>query len=104
MNTEGEKRVKYRFSMIVPVYNVKRYLKRCVESLVEQEGAEAKREIILVDDGSTDGSGELCDQFAALYENVVTYHKQMEDYHRPETMELTERRESGFCLWIRMIM
>lgn len=76
MNTEGEKRVKCRFSMIVPVYNVKRYLKRCVESLVEQEGAEAKREIILVDDGSTDGSGELCDQFAALYENVVTYHKQ----------------------------
>ena len=68
--------MKYRFSMIVPVYNVKRYLKRCVESLVEQEGAETKREIILVDDGSTDGSGELCDQFAALYEDVVAYHKE----------------------------
>ncbi len=76
MNTEGEKRVKYRFSMIVPVYNVKKYLKRCVESLTDQKEVESKAEIILVDDGSTDGSGEICDQLAALYEDVVAYHKQ----------------------------
>ncbi len=68
--------MKYSFSMIVPVYNVDHYLKRCVESLVEQKEFGGKIEIILVDDGSTDKSGELCDEFAERCENVVTYHKE----------------------------
>ena len=49
-------------SVIVPVYNVKGYLQRCVESLRNQTYGEY--EIILVDDGSTDGSSELCDVLA----------------------------------------
>ncbi len=62
----------YRFSVIVPVYNVEAYLDRCVRSLVCQEGAE----ILLVDDGSEDHSGELCDQYEREYGNVRTFHKQ----------------------------
>ena len=48
-------------SIIVPVYNVEQYLDRCISSLVGQTYAEL--EILLVDDGSTDGSGILCDRW-----------------------------------------
>jgi len=50
-----------RISVIVPVYNVKRYLARCIESVLRQTMADF--ELILVDDGSTDGSGAMCDTY-----------------------------------------
>ena len=53
-------------SVIVPVYNVEKYLDRCVQSLVNQTLKDM--EIILVDDGSTDDSGSLCDDYARQYE------------------------------------
>ncbi|MDE6450740.1 MAG: glycosyltransferase, partial [Odoribacter sp.] len=50
------------FSVIVPVYNVKGYLAQCIESILAQ--SEKSFELLLVDDGSTDGSGEVCDEYA----------------------------------------
>lgn len=61
-------------SVIVPVYNTKKYLRRCVNSLLQQTFQDL--EIILVDDGSTDGSGELCDSYAARYERIRVLHKE----------------------------
>lgn len=61
-------------SIIVPVYNVEKYLKRCVDSLVNQTYTDI--EIILVDDGSSDKSPLICDDYAEKYENVKVYHKQ----------------------------
>lgn len=60
-------------SIIVPVYNTKEYLPRCMDSLLCQEYE--KKEIILVDDGSTDGSGELCDEYERQYSCVKVLHK-----------------------------
>ena len=51
-------------SIIVPIYNVAQYLCKCVDSLLAQDIPSDGYEIILVDDGSTDGSGELCDKIA----------------------------------------
>lgn len=61
-------------SVIVPVYNVASYLNKCVDSLVCQTHKEL--EIILIDDGSTDGSGELCDQRARQDSCVKVIHSE----------------------------
>lgn len=61
-------------SIVVPVYNVKDYLSRCIDSLVGDCSSE-DWEIIIVDDGSTDGSGDLSDQLAEKYEIVKVLHK-----------------------------
>lgn len=60
-------------SVIIPVYNVKPYLQRCVQSVLHQTYKDL--EIILVDDGSTDGSGELCDQIAATDKRIIVVHQ-----------------------------
>lgn len=65
---------KVRFSVIVPVYNVEKYLSDCVKSVVEQEGPR-DWECILVDDGSTDASGRMCDTFAAELPGVKVIHQ-----------------------------
>ena len=61
-------------SVIVPVYNIEKYLERCVQSICNQ--TYQKLEIILVDDGSTDGSGALCDQLAQKDERIKVFHKE----------------------------
>lgn len=60
-------------SIIVPVYNVKPYLNRCVNSLLGQ--SYQNMELLLVDDGSTDGSETLCDEYAAQDARVRVLHK-----------------------------
>lgn len=62
-----------RLSVIVPVYNVEQYLERCVDSILNQTVKEL--EIILVDDGSTDNSGSMCDAYAAEHANIRVHHK-----------------------------
>lgn len=61
-------------SVIVPVYNVKAYLYRCVDSIRSQ--TYENLEILLVDDGATDGSGQLCDEIAAQEPRVRVVHKE----------------------------
>lgn len=60
-------------SIVVPVYNVKDYVFKCLESLVGQSYEQI--EIIVVDDGSTDESGEICDEFAHNERKVKVFHK-----------------------------
>lgn len=60
-------------SVIVPVYNVERYLRRCVDSILHQTYQDL--EILLVDDGSTDASGAICDEYAAQEERVTAVHQ-----------------------------
>lgn len=61
-------------SVVVPVYNVENYLVRCVNSILKQKGVPF--EIILVDDGSTDNSGKICDEFADQYDNIYVIHQE----------------------------
>ena len=60
-------------SVIVPCYNVKPYLRRCIDSIASQ--ASVSLEVIMVDDGSTDGTGKLCDTIAAADGRIRVIHK-----------------------------
>ena len=68
----GEQSV--RLSVLVPVYNVERFLPRCLESLEAQTLPEI--EVLLIDDGSTDGSGEICDAYAAKDARFRVIHQE----------------------------
>ena len=63
-----------RFSIIVPVYQAEKYLKECVESIINQ--TEQDWEMILIDDGSTDRSHEICDSFEKKYPQVRVLHQE----------------------------
>lgn len=63
------------FSVIVPVYKVEEYLKPCVDSLLAQKLAAGQMEILLIDDGSPDRCGELCDQLSKEHAQVRVFHK-----------------------------
>lgn len=61
-------------SIILPVYNVEKYIERCVESILTKNREEI--EIIIVDDGATDGSPQICDKYADKVNNIKVIHKQ----------------------------
>ncbi|MBO5342418.1 MAG: glycosyltransferase [Lachnospiraceae bacterium] len=101
-------------SVIIPVYNVETYLQRCLESVVNQ--TYCNLEIILVDDGSTDSSGAICDSYAYKDKRICVIHKEngglsdarnhglskaqgayiffvdADDYIAPETLEILYER------------
>lgn len=68
----------YIYSFIIPVYNADKYLRKCIESLVHQEGTHENFEVILVDDGSNDKSGLICKEYENIYENIKYYKKSNE--------------------------
>ena len=63
-------------SIIVPVYNAEKYIKECIQSILNQTYRDF--ELILADDGSLDKSGEICDKFAKENRNVTVIHTQRE--------------------------
>lgn len=62
-----------KYSIILPIYNVEKYLSPCIESILAQTCKDY--EIILVDDGSKDSSGKICDEYASKYEFIKVIHK-----------------------------
>lgn len=74
MSVDHSKKKEPLISVIVPVYNTKQYLPRCLDSILSQSFTNF--EILLVDDGSTDGSGAICDKYAAKDNRVRVFHKE----------------------------
>ena len=72
-------------TVVIPVYNVEKYLKRCVESVLVQEWH--NYDILLVDDGSTDSSPQICDDYVKAYDFISVIHK--------ENGGLSEARNTG---------
>ena len=63
----------YKISVVIPVYNGEKYLRECVDSVLAQTFKDV--EIVIVDDGSKDSSGAICDEYAARHENIHVFHK-----------------------------
>ena len=64
-----------KLSIIVPIYGVEHYLRKCVDSLLAQDLSSSKYEIILVDDESPDACPQICDEYAAAHENIRVIHR-----------------------------
>lgn len=64
-----------RVSVVIPVYNTGAYLSECLDSLVTQDLGDGDLQVVAVDDGSTDGSGELLDDYAARYPFIEVLHQ-----------------------------
>ena len=60
-------------SVIIPVYNVERYISRCIDSVISQH-LNNEIELLLVDDGSKDLSGKICDEYASKYSWIRAFH------------------------------
>ena len=82
-------------SFLVPVYNTEKYLRECIESLICQKGAPF--EIVLLDDGSTDSSSMICDQYADRYPDLVrVIHKENQGLLMTRRRGFTEARGDWF--------
>lgn len=82
-------------SVLVPVYNVKDYLRHCIESVLAQ--SETSFELLLVDDGSTDGSGDICDEYALKDERIRVIHQQNQGVSAARNAALDSARGEWIC-------
>ncbi len=83
------------FSVLIPVYNVEKYLRECVDSVLSQGTDDL--EILLVDDGSTDTSGHICDEYAEAYPDMIrVIHKANEGLLLTRRRALREARGDWF--------
>ena len=62
---------RYIVSIVIPVYNSEKYIRRCLDSIVKQTVKNYK--VIIVDDGSTDNSFSICKEYADMYDNLECY-------------------------------
>lgn len=85
-----------KVSIIVPVYNVEKYLERCINSILTQELSDF--ELILINDGSTDSSGTICDKFSCIDNRVKVIHKKNEGVSsaRNTGIDIAEGEYIGF--------
>ena len=83
-------------SIIIPVYNVEKFLERCLASVCAQ--TYARLEIILVDDGSADASGQICDRFSEKDPRIQVIHQKNEGVSAARRRQ----RENISILWMAM--
>lgn len=99
MNTEND--YKFKFSLICAVYNVEEYVAETLDSFIKQDiGFEENVQVILVDDGSKDNSGAICDDYASKYpNNIVVVHKENGGVStaRNVGLKLVEGKYYNFC-------
>ena len=85
-----------KISIIVPVFNVENYLHRCIDSILVQTFKDF--EVILVDDGSKDNSGKICDKFCEENSNMKVIHKKNEGLISARRIAL-EMSSGDYCVF-----
>lgn len=90
---------KYLVSVVIPVYNVEKYIDLCMQSLLNQTIEFNKMQILLINDGSTDSSEELCRVYAEKYDNVFLYTKVNEGASQARNFAL-DRAEGKYIFYL----
>lgn len=87
-----------KFSILIPVYNVEKYLEQCLESVINQTFGDY--EVIIVDDGSTDNSPHICDSFAEKYpEKIYVVHKENQGLISARRTAI-DKAQGEFCIFV----
>lgn len=84
-----------KVSVIVPVYNVEKYLHRCIDSILTQTFTDF--EVLLINDGSKDRSGEICDEYAKKDSRVKVFHKENGGVSSARNVGLDNARGDLIC-------
>ena len=84
-----------KISVIVPVYNVEKYLRQCLDSILAQTFTDF--ELLLIDDGSLDTSGTICDEYAALDSRVRVFHKENGGVSSARNLGIDESKGELIC-------
>ena len=84
-----------KISVIVPVYNVEKYLPRCIESILSQTFSDF--ELLLIDDGSTDTSGNICDAYAKTDSRIKVYHTENRGVSAARNLGIQEASADWIC-------
>ena len=82
-------------SIIIPVYNVEKYLAKCIDSILNQ--AFTDWELILIDDGSVDQSGKICDEYACKDNRIKVTHKKNEGVSKARNTGITLAKGEYIC-------
>lgn len=91
-----------KISVIIPVYNVEAYLQKCLISVRNQTLTDY--EVWLIDDGSTDKSGEICDSFAAEDSRFHVIHKSNGGVSSARNIGISHAKGEWLCLLIQTIL
>lgn len=84
-------------SIIVPVYKAEKYLEKCLDTLVQQMAS--NYEVILIDDGSPDHSGKICNRYAKKYSQIIVFHQ--ENRGVTKTREIgVEKARGKYIIWV----
>lgn len=86
-----------KFSILVPVYNAEKYLAECIESVLHQ--TYQNFELILVDDGSTDSSGMLCDEFVKQDSRIKVFHQQNSGQFAARSIGISNA-DGDYCVFL----
>lgn len=89
-------------SVIVPVYNCNQYLNKCLDSIINS--TYKNLEIILIDDGSKDGSGLICDEYAKKDNRISVYHKENGGQASARNFGLSKMSGGGMSLLSMMMI
>ncbi len=88
-------------SVIITVCNRESYIRKCIDSVIDQKNVNL--EIIIIDDGSTDTSGDICDEYALNHENIAVIHKTNEGLSIARNVGLDNVHGDYIILWMMMI-
>lgn len=87
-----------KFSILIPVYNVERYLEQCLNSVINQTFG--NYEVVIVDDGSTDNSSHICDSFAEKYpQKIHVIHKENQGLISARRIAI-DKAQGEFCIFV----